>query len=210
MELSRKKLDIDSWARKNHFLLYKQFEEPFFGVCVEVDCTRAYKVAKENGYPFFLYYLYQSLAAANSIEPFRYRISDDEVMVYNRVDASPTINRADGTFGFGYMDYYESFEEFLAEARSEISRVQSATDLQPTSSENNTIHYSSIPWIAFTSLSHARRFSSGDSCPKITFGKMSEKEGRLLMPLAVHVHHALMDGYHVGQFIEEYQNLLNR
>ena len=29
------------------------------------------------------------------------------------------------------------------------------------------------------------------------------------MPVSINVHHALMDGYHVGLFIEKFQKLLN-
>jgi len=28
------------------------------------------------------------------------------------------------------------------------------------------------------------------------------------MPFSVHVHHGLMDGYHVGQFLEHFQTLM--
>lgn len=209
MKTNCEKLDLENWARKNHYMLFKDFEEPFFGICVELDCTKAYHTSKKNNYSFFLYYLHKSLVAANRTEPFRYRIANNEVFVYDCTNASPTINRPDGTFGFGYMDYYESFSDFARNAQIEIDRVQNAKDLQASNSEDNIIHFSSIPWISFTSLSHARRLSSGDSCPKITFGKMTEKEGKLFMPVAVHVHHALMDGYHVGRFIDEFQNLLN-
>ena len=51
-------LDIDNWKRKDHFHFFRQFEEPFFGVTVNVDCTNAYNTAKSNGISFFLYYLY--------------------------------------------------------------------------------------------------------------------------------------------------------
>ncbi|HAI84531.1 MAG TPA: chloramphenicol acetyltransferase, partial [Chitinophagaceae bacterium] len=54
----------------------------------------------------------------------------------------------------------------------------------------------------FTSLSHARSFSFADSCPKISFGKMTVNQDKRTMPVSVHVHHALMDGYHVAQFID--------
>lgn len=200
-----RKLDIDQWARRDHFNFFRQFEEPFFGVCVNIDCTAAYQKAKESSTSFFLYYLYQSLAAANAIEPFRYRIKNDEVWVYDRVNASPTINRPDGTFGFSYMDYYESLEEFIDHAQREIARVQGSTGLIPAISGENVIHYSSIPWINFTQLSHARSFSFKDSCPKISFGKMTEENGRRTMPVSIHVHHALMDGFHVGQYVELFQ-----
>lgn len=202
-------LDINSWPRKEHFHFFSRFEEPFFGVCVEVDCTRAYQRAKEGGHSFFLYYLHKSLAAANHTIPFRYRVTNGEVWVYDKVHASPTINRPDGTFGFAYMDYHEDFAAFEAAARTETERVQQGSGLVPAVSGENVIHYSSLPWISFTALSHARSFSFPDSCPKISFGKMKEQDGRKLMPVSVHVHHALMDGYHVGQFINAFQDLMN-
>ncbi|MDN3724202.1 CatA-like O-acetyltransferase [Aequorivita sp. SDUM287046] len=72
-----------------------------------------------------------------------------------------------------------------------------------------SIHFSAIPWIDFTSISHARSFSHPDSCPKISFGKMTETNGRKSMPISIHGHHALMDGYHVGQFIDQFQKLMS-
>lgn len=202
-------LDLNTWERKDHYQFFKQFDEPFFGVCVQVDVSQAYQVAKAQGISFFLYYVYQSLAAANSVEPFRYRINGDEVWVYDQIHASPTINRPNGTFGFAYFDYSTDFQQFLAQAEGEINKVQNSTGLVPALSGENVIHYSSIPWINFTGLSHARAYSFPDSCPKISFGKMTVEAGRRLMPMSVHVHHALMDGFHVAQYIDRFQELLN-
>lgn len=204
----KQKLDVDNWARKDQFHFFKNFEEPFFGVCVSVDCTRAYRQAKERGVSFFLYYLHGSLVAANETEPFRYRIAEGEVLVYDRVHASATINRPNGTFGFSYIDYYPGFAGFVAAAQVEIERVQNSTGLIPSGAGENVIHYSAIPWLNFTGLSHARRFAFPDSCPKISFGKVTETAGRLQMPVSIHAHHALMDGYHVGQYVDRFQELL--
>lgn len=206
----KKTIDIDTWTRKDHFNFFKQFEEPFFGVTVNVDCTNAYAKAKEEGVSFFLYYLHKALAAANSIEAFRYRIGGSEVLLYDKVNASPTINRPDGTFGFSYIDYYPDFAEFTNEAQKEIERVQNSTGLIPAVSGENVIHFSSLPWVNFTSLSHARSFSFNDCIPKISFGKMTEANSIKSMPVSIHVHHALMDGYHVGLFVEEFQRLLEQ
>ena len=202
-------LHLDTWERKDHYLFFKQFQEPFFGVSVNVDVTKAYLKAKELGVSFFLYYLYQSLTAANSTIPFRYRINDEQVWVYDEVHASPTINRPNGTFGFAYFDYQPDIMLFEKEAKLEIERVQSTNGLVPAMSGENVIHYSSVPWISFTGISHARAFSFPDSCPKISFGRMTEQASRRIMPMSVHVHHALMDGYHVGQYIDQFQELLN-
>jgi chloramphenicol O-acetyltransferase type A len=205
---TREKLDLSTWARKEHFDFFNTFEEPYHGVCVSIDCTAAYRFVKSAGVSFFLYYLYQSLAAAQTIPAFRYRIEGDEVFLYDTIDAGSAIDRADGTFGYGLLPYRESFDEFLAVANLEVARVRSVTGLTRTTT-NNLIRYSVLPWTDFTSLSHARAFSKPDSCPRITFGKATQHDDRRKMPISIHVHHALVDGREVGQYLKAFQNLMN-
>lgn len=203
-------INIEQWDRKEHFLFFSRFEEPFFGVTVNIDCTRAYSRAKEKDISFFLYYLYRALRTANEIENFRYRIIDKQVFLFDSIHASPTINRPNGTFGFAYMDYYQEENDFYNAAVKEIDSVRKSNDLIPAVSGENIIHFSAIPWINFTSLSHARSFSFPDSSPKISFGKVTEQDGIKTMPVSIHVHHGLVDGYHVGVFINRYQELMHR
>ncbi|TWJ02358.1 chloramphenicol O-acetyltransferase type A [Mucilaginibacter frigoritolerans] len=205
----KRKLDIQTWSRKDHFEFFSKFDEPFYGVCVNVDCTIAYRVAKENGVSFFLYSLYRSLEAAQIIEPFKYRIHSDEVFIYDQINAGTTIARANGTFGYGYMDYNPVLDVFIDTANKEVERIQSRTDLVRSPNED-LIRYSSLPWIDFTSISHARMFSVKDSCPRISFGKMTVNVDKRTMPVSIHVHHALVDGLHVGQYINCFQELLNK
>lgn len=201
-------LNIDKWARKDHFHFFKKFEEPFFGVTVEMDCTEAYETAKKSDVSFFLTYLHKALKAANEVEPFRYRIAGEEIRIYDKIDASPTIDRPDGTFGFSYMAYHEEFDVFYSAAQKEIQRIRQSSGLDPAISGQNVIHFSALPWINFTSVSHARSFSFEDSCPKISMGKMTLKNQRRVMPVSVYAHHALVDGIHVSKFLEKYQNYL--
>lgn len=203
------KLDLQTWAGEDHFNFFNKFEEPFFGVCVPLDCTIAWHSAKKAGVSFFLYYLHKSIIAANKIEPFRYRIERSEVMIFDEVHPSATINRLNGTFGFSHIPYHESLNEFVREATAEIERVKNSSGLHPAGSTENVIHFSSLPWLNFTSLSHARNFSYQDSCPKISFGMMTDQNGKLSMPVSIHVHHALMDGCHVGEFVSLFQELMN-
>lgn len=202
-------INIDQWIRKEHYKLFSQFEEPFFGMTVKVDCTKAYQNAKEQGHSFFLHYLYRAVKAANSIENFRYRIADKQVYLFDEIHASATINRPNGTFGFSYIDYNVDEDVFYKNALEEIDRVQQSTDLLTAMSGENVIHFSAIPWIDFTSLSHARSFTFPDSAPKISFGKMTESNGVKTMSVSVHIHHGLADGYHVGLFVDKFQELLD-
>ena len=205
----KKLIDLDNWNRKEHFLFFSKFDEPFFGVTVKVDCTTAYQNAKEKGVSFFLYYLYRALKAANEVENFKYRIIENQPFDFATTNASPTINRPNGTFGFAYINYFLEEDIFYEKALQEIENVKKSNSLLPAVSGENVIHFSAIPWIDFTSISHARSFSHPDSCPKISFGKMMENNGVKEMSVSVHVHHALMDGYHVGLFVEKFQHLLS-
>jgi len=205
---SKHKIDIGSWARKAHFHFFRKFEDPFYGVCVSVDCTKAYCFAKEQGMSVFLFCLHKSLAAAHRIDPFKYRIEQDEVFAYEQIDAASTIARSNGTFGYGHIDYAEDLGAFLEGANREVERVRASDDLAPAE-PSNVILYSALPWIDFTSLSHARMFSMPDSRPRISFGKITEHGGKRSMPVSIHVHHALIDGVDVGRYIDCFQELLN-
>jgi chloramphenicol O-acetyltransferase type A len=207
----KKYVALDRWPRKEHFEFFSKFDEPFFGVVVEVDCTVAYEQAKAQGISFFIWYLHKTLVAVNAVESFRYRIEADQIIIHDRIDGSATISRDDGSFGFSLIEYDPDMHAFSQKALIEIERVKNTPGLLTRSfDEDNLIHFSSIPWIRFTALSHARNLSFPDSCPKISFGKMTTAKGKRTMPMSVHVHHALMDGLHVGQFIERFESEMNR
>jgi chloramphenicol O-acetyltransferase type A len=204
----KQKLDLATWPRREHFAFFNSFEEPYYGVTVKLDCTAAYRFAKQRGVSFFLYNVYRSLAAANEVEAFRLRIEDNDVFLYNHIDGGSAIDRPDGTFGYGPLPYSPDLNTFIETATASIARIRASTGLTRTPS-NNIIRFSVLPWIDFTSLSHARAYSRADSCPFITFGKMTEHDGTRSMPISVHVNHALVDGLHLGQFLERLQQLLN-
>lgn len=202
------KINIETWNRKEHFLFFKQMEEPFFGITTTIDCTKGYEEAKKLGVSFFVYYLHKTLVAVHAVENFRYRIDNDEVVLYETICASATVMRADKTFGFSYMEFADNIHEFADIVATEIDRIQHTTGIFTREYPENIIHFSALPWVDFTSISHARSYTWPDSCPKISFGKMTDQNGKKTMALSVHVHHGLVDGYHVGLFLEKLQELL--
>lgn len=206
----KQKLPLETWNRKAHFEFFKEMQEPFFGVTVAVDCTVAYQKSRELGISFFAYYLYKTLEAVNKMECFRYRIIENEIYIFDRIDASATVLREDKTFGFSYMKFDENLDIFKSIVRDEIARIQTTTGLLTTQYPENLIHFSALPWINFSSFSHARSFTWPDSCPKISFGKMVDENDKKTMSMSVHVHHGLMDGYHLGEFITLFQQLMNQ
>lgn len=204
----KQEIDISTWKRREHFEAFKNFDLPLFGVTFRVECSTAYKTAKEIGYPFSLYYLYLSLKVVNRIEEFRYRIEEDKVVCYDNVGAGPTIFREDETYGCGYYPYNEDIHEFMKQAKAENERVRAEKGLKFPHSEEDIIHYSTVPWADFTAVNHALNFCTARSIPKITFGKFTHDGDKMWMPVDVHANHSLMDGFHVGKFVEQFQELL--
>jgi chloramphenicol O-acetyltransferase type A len=107
------------------------------------------------------------------------------------------------------MKFDHDLMVFSENTKTEIERVKKTSGLITRDFEINLIHFSALPWINFTAYSHARSYNWPDSCPKISFGKMDTNEGKKTMALSVHVHHGLLDGYHVGEFVNLFQNLMN-
>jgi len=205
-----REIDLGRWPRRKHFELFRDYESPFFSLCAEVDVTTVRAASKrDRGPSLFAATLHASLLAANSIEEFGYRIRGERVVAHDVVHAGSTILREDDTFGFGYFPFDADFDRFQSAARAEIERVRASGELVSSSERDDLIRYSVIPWVRFTSFSHAQSRSDG-SIPKIVFGRVVETAGRSLMPVSVDVHHALMDGLHVGKFLDRFQLELDR
>ena len=203
-------INLATWNRREHFDFFSAFEEPFFGLVATVDCTRALAEAKLLGVPFFLYYLHAALQAVNQVEALRYRIEDGQVVCYDRIHASATIGRPDHTFGFSFIEQHDELATFVPAAMAEIAAVQASQGLRLNETTNgpDVIHFSAIPWVRFTGLTHARSFSHPDSCPKISVGQTYLEGTATLLPVSINVHHGLADGYHVGQFLAAFQKQL--
>jgi len=156
----RKKLNLHTWNRKEHFEFFSQFDEPFFGIVSEVDMSQCLQRVEAQGGSLYATYLHLSLVAVNSIAEFRFRKEGNEVFIYDEIHASATIGRADGTFAFSFIPFHSDSEIFCRRLKEEISLVQSSKGirLDSSSSRNDVIHYSSLPWNRFTDLTHARNF----------------------------------------------------
>lgn len=205
---NKTKFEFATWNRREHFAFFENFEQPFWGVTTAVDCTDAYQHCKQNNIPFFAFYLHKSLLAANRIKEFRYRIEGEDVVEYREISGSVTVLREDETFGFANFKYNSNFQLFRADVEESLSNEKKQFGLKPDFDLISLIHYSILPLVQFTSFQHAQKLGTKHSVPQIVFGRFHLSEGRVKLPVSVHVHHALCDGIHVGKFIAEFEKLL--
>lgn len=201
-------LDIKNWKRESHFNFFKQYDNPFFNICSTIEVTELYGHCKKNNYSFFLASLYLSIKAANNIEEFRYRIENEKVFIYDQIHPFSTIPNDDNTFAFCEFNYKNDFVDFQSEGKTSIEKIKKMGRLESKGNRNDVIHYTTIPWISFTSLMHPRKFNTNDSIPKIAFGKYFEEGSKLMIPISIDAHHSLVDGYHLGKLLELFRNYI--
>lgn len=198
-------LDLQAWPRRAAFEHFRQLPQPHFNVCVEVALgSLRQRVAQCPGATPFLVYHHAALRAANAVAPFRYRLDAQGVRVHRRVDGSTVVLRPDQSIGFANLRYEPELADFVAAALPVLERVRQPGQTmggEISAEAPALIHMTTLPWLRFSSFSFARGHEDSDT-PKLAFGRMQERDGRLLMPVAVEVHHALMDGLHVAQFFQ--------
>lgn len=197
-------IDLENWPRRDHFHFFLPFTEPFFSITAEVDCSalvQSHKQAQTS--PTFGFW-HGVLAAANSMEAFRLRIREGKPVLYPAVHLSPTVLREDETFGITFVPYKADYREFEERAREAVEKIRQTRglNLDPKARRIDLIHFSTIPWFKFTSISHARPLLPTESEPKVTLGRFQQCEGRFWIPVSVTAHHSLMDGLHVARFLE--------
>jgi chloramphenicol O-acetyltransferase type A len=198
-------IDLRTWKRRDHYLWFRNYDQPFFSVTVDVDVTPVWNKCRKPGAPsFFLSSVFPMLKAANEVEAFRLRLRPRGVWRHDRVAVGPTIKRPDDTFGFVRLEPAASFEEFAAHSRAAIAQAAERKALVPSTKITDDIIFQSVlPWLRFTSFTNALP-GKGDSIPRVVFGQCSRQGSRMTMPVAVEVHHALVDGLDVARFFERF------
>jgi chloramphenicol O-acetyltransferase type A len=202
-------LDLANWPRRELFEFFRDFDNPYFNICTRLDVTNLLaELSNHPGVSVSLAYHYFALKAANEVEPFRYRLRNGQVLVHEVINGGTTLMLPNETFTLVYFDYADTFAEFIGPAQRAVEETRNDRAFRPRHEDDARIHCTTIPWISFTSFSHARNWSREDSVPKISFGKFTRENDRLLMPFSVEVHHALMDGLHVGRYVARIEEML--
>lgn len=202
------RIDMTTWPRRTLFEFFNALDYPHFSLCAPLDVSHFYLAVKAHGLPFTLAVVYVLARVANTMPCFRQRIHGHDVVEYEVIDPSMTLLGQDELFSFCTMPYQAEFARFAAQAQAAMERSRRSPSLSDDGRED-LFFMSSIPWVAFTNMTHPVHMRSVDSVPRFTWGKVSTVAGRQQMPLAVQVHHALMDGLHMGRFFEQIQAALD-
>lgn len=203
-------IDLQTWPRRDHFRLYSTWDHPHFSMCANVDLTEFHPFVKQMGFSITVVIAYLITRTANSIPEFRYRIRPEAVVEHEVVHPSTTILTRDDLFTFCWFDYHESFRLFSVNAVERVASAKLHPTLENIPGRDDFLYMTAIPWVSFTSFIHPMHLQPPDSVPRFAWGKFFQENDRLLMPLGVQAHHALMDGFHMGKFFTIIQDYFHQ
>lgn len=202
--MERKTVDMSKYARKAHFDYFRSLANPHVGVTADVDVTDLVTFCKEGGYSFYLTFMHAAALAANRIPEFRQRICGCGIVEYDACGTSHTESVGDGTYCYCTLYHHMPFREYIRYAEAERKACRERNSIEEDDDVEGLYFVSSLPWLRYRAIIQPTA-GSVDSNPRITWGKyQKDYAGRLMMPVTVLCHHALVDGIHLSRF---YANL---
>lgn len=205
-EAAPRYLDIARWPRRAAFEYFKGFDKPYFNLCTRLDVAPLKEAVAARGASLSLACHHLALRLANDIEPFRYRLEGGRVRILPVVHGSTTVLRDDESFGFAYLGYERDYAAFARRGTEALASARGrGAAFEPRLDEQALLHFTTLPWVHFSSFSHARNWGREDSVPKVSFGRIDVDGARCWMPVSLEVHHALMDGLHAGRWLQQFE-----
>ncbi len=193
-------VDMDAYKRKAHFEYFNSLAYPYVGVTVNVDITELREAVSRKRLPFFLTVCYCVGRAANEVPEFRQRIQEGQIVEFGHCRTSHTVALDDGTYCYCNLESNKPFRDYITYAVREQEKAKEEATIHEDDNLD-MIFISTVPWISYTSLIQPVPMPA-DSNPRITWGKYFRQEGRILLPVSVLCHHALVDGLHIAMFYE--------
>jgi len=201
-------IDQKNWPRREQFELFKKFGSPYFSITADVDIT-AYRHSLPKGGRFTIGLVHALATAANAVPEFRQRIRGADVIEFETVHPSIIVLNEEEAFRFCAFPFVANYAEFAKDAPSLMARAKSATSMFDFKDQDDFLFLTGLPWISFTGVMHAAPTQAPDSVPRIAWGKYREVAGRIMLPLNIQVHHALIDGIHAGRFYAKVEEILS-
>ena len=207
-----KYIDLENWKRKSHFEFFHRMDYPQFNICLEIDVTNFITFTKQNGLSFYYAMIFATTSVINQMDDFKCRIRDKNVVIHDKIHPSFTDmnkNGNDDLFKLITVELKDTIFEFEKQAKEASENQKDYFGLDKLIGRDDLVYITCIPWISFTHISHTISLNKNDSIPRISWGKYYSKEDKTVLPFSVQVNHALIDGYHVGKFIDRLQTFIN-
>lgn len=199
-----KKIDLDAWPRREWFERFHSAVPCTYSMTVRIDVSKILNAGVKL-YPALIYCL---AAVVNKHEEFRTAFnSAGELGIYKEMHPSYTVKTKENEyFSVLWTHFHQDFVEFDRRCRKDIEEYAAKGLLEPKrGAPENVFSISMIPWMDFEGFNLNLPKGADYLLPIFTIGRFKREDGVVTLPLAVQVHHAVCDAFHLSRFIEDLQ-----
>lgn len=201
------KIDIKTWKRKTYFEHYFSNVPCTYSMSVRLDITQLIKTGKKL-YPTMLYCI---STVVNRYEEFRTAFNSDGALgVYTSMNPCYTVfHKNTQTFSNLWTEYNADYDAFCKAYADDVSIYGKREEFNAKPSmPENVFNVSMIPWVSFEGFNLNLQKGYDYLIPIFTMGKYFQDENKTILPMAIQVHHAVCDGYHIGLFVNDLQKMI--
>lgn len=199
-------IDMENWDRREFYEHFINEVVCSYSVTVNLDITN---LRDARLYPAMIWLLTKTV---NEMPEFRTSLTKAGLGIYDSMHPMYTVfNKENKNFSGIWSYYSEHYMEFLKNYDEDVCVYSKSKRYTPKDgTPENSFNISMVPWLEFTSCNLNVYDDGKFLLPIFTMGKYFERDGKHLLPLAIQVHHAVCDGYHVGLFVEKLQTNIIR
>ena len=173
-----RKIDQSTWSRQDHYKYYTEKLKVNYSMTARLDVTRLRAECDRFG--------------VHVVHP-NYTI----------------FHKEDHTFSDCWSEYDADFATFYKRIETDIEAAKKVRGVKAKAGQPvNFYCISCVPWLDYTGYATSTVSDHVALFPIITFGKYTEDNGKLTLPLTLTIAHAAMDGWHTSEFFREMQEEL--
>lgn len=199
-------IDLENWERREYYEHFIKNVVCSYSVTVNIDITN---LKGHSLYPAMIWLLTKTV---NDMPEFRTCLTEEGPGIYDSMHPMYTVfNKEKKNFSGIWSYFSEDYSEFLENYQADVQKYSTSTRYAPKEgTPANSFNISMVPWLEFTAMNFNVYDEGKFLLPIFTMGKFFERDGKRYLPLAIQVHHAVCDGYHIGLFVEKLNEYIDR
>lgn len=206
-----KKIDIDTWNRKEIYSFFSSVSNPFYMVSFTVDVTNLVQYTKKNSLSFYLSLVHLCTRSFNSIENFKYTLRGQDIFLMDQRNPSFTdMKPNEELFHITTVNMEDNLISFVQNAKTKSENQNCFIEMGEESDE--LIFFSCLPELRMTSMTNERDILNpnlrNSNIPSISWGKYTQVNDRYELNISLEVNHRFIDGLHITRFAQTLEELI--
>ncbi len=205
------KINMETWSRRNVFHELTVNNPICFSVSHHFDITHFFKGLKARGQKFTPSILYAFSQILNRHKEFKVGVNEKKELGYYDVlhPCHTVFHEKEEIITLLHTEFNEDFSVFLGNYNDDMQKYAHKPFEPKALSVDNIFHISNAPWLPFDSVTLSCKHQYEYYTPMFSIGKYAMDNNKVLLPVAIHANHAVVDGFHVSRFFSELQDWLH-